>query len=451
MTLELSEVCDWLGAASPPHAATVRGYSIDSRTLQPGDLFFAIQGELRDGHDFVGDALGRGASAAVVRESHTGGGPVVRVPDTSAALARLAARVRRRWGRPVVAVTGSAGKTTTKDAAASLLEGFFRVAKSEGNLNNQYGLPLSLLRVPARADLAVVEIGINRPGEMRPLARIAQPDVAVVTNVGTAHVGNFGSADGIAAEKGRLVEELPEDGTAVLNADDARVAGFRRRTHAQVLTYGTGPDAQLRAEGIEDRGPEGVRFRLGGCTFASPLAGRHNVYNILAAVGVASALGIAVRRLRAAVAALRPVPMRGAVRKVGGVTLIDDCYNASPPAMRAMLGVLARADASRRIAVLGEMRELGARSGELHRQVGRAVRSAAVDYLVAVGGRAADIAEAARVPSEFHESPLEAGAALASLLRPGDVVLFKASRAVGLERARDAVSQCLALRETEAA
>ena len=451
MTLALAQICKWLGVASPARAGLVRGYSLDSRSLERGDLFFAIPGPSRDGHDFVNDALKRGAAAAVVRESHPGIGPLIRVKDTAAALSSLAARARRHWNGRVVAVTGSAGKTTTKDATASLLAGFLRVAKSRGNLNNQYGLPLSLLRLPSRAEVAVVEIGINHPGEMRPLASVEAPDLAVVTNVGTAHVGNFGSRDSIAAEKGCLVEELPASGAAVLNADDARVARFRHRTRARTVTYGTGPEADLRAECIEDRGREGVRFRVQGCALASPLAGRHNLYNILAAISVACILGITVSRLRAAVAALRPGPMRGEARTIAGVTLIDDCYNASPNAVLAMLAVLGDARASRRIAILGEMRELGKLSRQLHRQVGEALDPSKLDYLVAVGGDAAEIAAASPVPSEFHECPVEAGMAVAERLKPGDTVLFKASRGVGLERARDVVCDRLGERDAEAA
>ena len=451
MTFELSRICAWLGAPPPQRNTIVRGYSIDSRTLQPGDLFFAIRGAVRDGHDFVADALERGAAAAVVRGSHAGDGPLIRVPAPSESLGRLAARARRHWGRTVVAVTGSAGKTTTKDAAAALLEDFFEVAKSSGNLNNQFGLPLSLLRVPSQAEVAVVEVGINHPGEMASLAATAAPDVAVVTNIGTAHVGNFGSADLIAHEKALLVEALPPTGPAVLTVDDARVASFGRRTKARVLTYGTGPGAEVRADGIEDHGPEGVRFRVDGCSLSSSLAGWHNVYNLLAAISVAQVLGIKVPKLQAAVRTFRSRAMRGDVRTVAGVTLIDDCYNASPPAMLAMLDVLARARAARRIAVLGEMRELGSLSIRLHRQIGRAVAAAGVDHLVAGGGNAAQIAAAARVCSEFHESPREAGVSLAKRLRRGDAVLFKASRGVGLERARDAVSESLASREAEVA
>ena len=330
MTLPISQVRAWLGSPGQCIGGQAQGCSIDSRTVKLGELFFAIRGPSHDGHDFVDAALQRGAVAAVVDTAYRGKGPLVPVPDTALALQILAARARKAWGRTVVAVTGSSGKTTTKDTLAALLDGFLPVAKSEGNLNNEYGLPLSLLRVPDQASAAVVEIGINNVGEMRPLAEIAAPDVGVVTNVGAAHVGNFASVDEIAVEKGRLIEALPPTGTAVLNADDARVAAFRTKHAGPTVTYGIERNADVRGESVEQLGSDGVRFRVDGHVMTSALAGKHNIYNILAAVAAAGVLGIAPQRLAEAVSRLRPSAMRGIVRKVGGVTVIDDCYNANP-------------------------------------------------------------------------------------------------------------------------
>lgn len=446
MILPLSTILEWLDLPRGRLSGEATGFSIDSRTVQPGDLFFAIRGPRHDGHAFVSDALRKGAVAAVVEPVGLSidDGTLLPVADTGAALRGLAARARLRWGRPVIAVTGSSGKTTTKDTIATLLADFLEVAKTQGNLNNEYGLPLSLLRIPAEARAAVVEIGINHPGEMRGLAEIAAPDVGVVTNVGAAHVGNFASEDEIAFEKGCLIEALGADGTAVLNADDDRVAGFSARHDGPTVTFGIERRADLRAEEVEDRGVDGSRFRLAGLPMESPLPGRHNVYNLLAAMAAILPLGIQPESLRESLPRLRPSNMRGAVRKAGGVTLIDDCYNANPAAMTAMLQVLRRTTASRRIAVLGEMRELGARSRELHREVGLAAASAGIDYLVAVGGDAAEIASSAGLPGEFHESAVEAGLALSGIVRPGDAVLLKASRGVGLERARDPLLKVLA-------
>ena len=439
MTLQLSQVRAWLRLAGGGASPAVAGCSIDSRTVQAGDLFFAIRGPSHDGHDYVADALAKGAVAAVVRSGYRGDGPLLHVADTALALGLLAARARAHWGGTLVAVTGSSGKTTTKDAIAALLGEFLPVAKSEGNLNNEYGLALSLLRIPDQARAAVVEAGISKAGEMARLAATAAPDVAVVTNVGTAHLGNFASADEIALEKGRLVEALAPQGTAVLNADDDRVAAFRAKHAGAVVTYGIERSADVQARDIQLLGVEGARFRLAGCPVHSPLAGRHNVYNVLAAAAAAKVLGIGPQRLAGPIGRLRPSAMRGRFIRVGGVTLIDDCYNANPDAVEAMLEVLRGTQAARRIAVLGEMRELGPRSRQLHRRVGAAVGRAGVDHLVAVTGDAAEIAAACGISSEFHPSPEAAGSALAGLLRPGDAVLFKASRGVRLERARDMV------------
>ena len=449
MTLQLAQIRTWLGLPAHGASGTARGCSIDSRSVQAGELFFAIRGQSNDGHDYVPEALAKGAVAAVVRRNFRGEGPLLRVEDTSLALRQLAAKARRRWGGTVVAVTGSSGKTTTKDILAAVLEGILPVAKSQANFNNEYGLPLSLLRIPRQVRTAVVEIGINRVGEMRQLGEIAAPDVSVLTNVGTAHIGNFASVDELAAEKGRLVEALAPTGTAVLNADDDRVAAFRDRHAGTVVTYGIECAADLRAEDVELLGADGARFRINGHLMHSPLAGRHNVYNVLAAAAAAAALGIAPERIGAPLRGLQPSAMRGSIRRVAGITFIDDCYNASPPAMEAMLEVLRGMPAARRIAVLGEMRELGSRSRELHRRVGAAVGRAGIDHLVAVAGDAAEIAAASGVSAEFHASPESAASALTGMLRQGDAVLFKASRGVQLERARDIVCGCLGAMASE--
>lgn len=445
MTVQLSQLRQWLGLPQGRPGLAALGYSIDSRTTRPGDLFFAIRGPRNDGHAYVQDALRLGAVAAVVETSFRGANEadLLRVTETGEALRTLAAHARAAWGRTVVAVTGSGGKTTTKDVTAELLGATLSVAKSEGNLNNEYGLPLSLLRISAESRVAVVEIGINHTGEMGPLARVAAPDIGVVTNVGAAHLGNFASVDEIGREKGRLIEALGEGGTAVLNADDERVAGFRNLHSGRTVTFGIERPADVRGEDVEELGAEGTRFRIGTHPMATALPGRHNVYNILAAAAVARCLGIEPQRLQGAIASLRPSSMRGFVRKSGGVTVIDDCYNANPSAMKAMLEVLRRTQAARRIAVLGEMRELGQRSRELHREVGEAVASAGIDYLIAVGGDAAEIVESAGVPAEFHESPVSAAGFLTRFVRAGDAVLIKASRGVGLERVRDPLFEAL--------
>ena len=443
MKLSLAQIAEWLDTkpdcAEP--TAVAAGGSIDSRTVRPGDLFFAVRGAHRDGHDYVEQALAAGAAAAVVEAGRpaAAGGATIRVADPAAALRRLASAARRHWGGSVVAVTGSNGKTTTKEITAALLGEAFPVSKTAGNLNNELGLPLSILRIEDGARAAVLEMGMNHSGEIRRLAEIARPDVGIVTNVSAAHVGHFDSIDGVAAAKRELIESLDAGGTAVLNTDDERVAAFRRVHAGRTVSFGIERPADIRADGIVDPGAGGVRFQVDGCRFETALAGRHNVYNILAALAAARSFGIEAPALVEAVRRLHPVGMRGEIRRVGGVTVIDDCYNANPAAMRAMLEVLRNTPARRRIAVLGEMRELGAQSKTLHRGLGKAAGACGIDRLLTVGGDASQIAAAADCPAEFHETPESAGAALAEDLAPGDAVLLKGSRGIALERARNLI------------
>ena len=441
----------------------VTGYSIDSRSLQPGDLFFAVRGPRHDGHGYIEAALNKGAAAAVAEErwadEHRHVRPVLAVDDPPRSLRRLAHRCRERWGGQVVGVTGSNGKTTTKDLVAAALRTRYRVSKSEGNLNNDLGLPLSLLRADDASEIVVLEMGMNHRGEIQRLAEIARPTVAVVTNVNPAHLENFTSVDEIALAKRELVESLPEEGTAVLNADDQRVREFAKVHRGRSVTFGVDAEADFRAEPAEGESAAGVSFRLrsgaGGregppLLFSSPLLGRHNVMNLLAAIAVASVFGINAEELPEALAKQPPASMRGEVENLGGVLVLNDCYNSNPQAVLAMLDVLRRTEAGRRVAVLGEMKELGERAPHLHRQVGRALAEAKVDVVVGVEGGARAIAdEAVRhgFPSRaahFFEDPEEAGEFLATFLKPGDVALFKASRGVALERALERVRKQLA-------
>ena len=421
------------------------GYSIDSRTVVPGDLFFAIKGPNHDGHDYVEDALRAGAVAAVVDAGYRPGEltGLIRVPDSAEALRRLAREARVAWVGSVVAITGSNGKTTTKDATAFLLGQSLAVSKTLGNLNNELGLPLSILRIGDGDRAAVLEMGMNHSGEIRRLSEVAKPNIGVVTNVSAAHVGHFESVDGIAEAKRELIESLDPEGTAVLNADDGRVAAFGKSHTGRTVTFGITNAADVRANEVVDLGADGVRFSVDGLAFETALAGRHSVYNILAAMAVARSFGIELSSLVDAVRRLTPAGMRGDVRRVGGVTVIDDCYNANPAAMKAMLAVLKSTPARRRIAVLGEMRELGARSNELHRELGALVRASGIDHLIAVGGDASQIAAAAGGSAEFYETPESAGRALAQYLAPGDAVLLKGSRGVALEGARDVIYRAL--------
>ncbi|MBM3745589.1 MAG: UDP-N-acetylmuramoyl-tripeptide--D-alanyl-D-alanine ligase [Acidobacteria bacterium] len=438
MTCDLSQAAGVLGAAAEP--LPVKGWSVDSRTLAPGDLFFALRGPRHDGHDYVAAAFARGAVAAVVERALDSAGPLLVVPDALAALHALAGWVRSRFAGRVVAVTGSAGKTTTKDAITHLLAVALPVGKSEGNLNNHVGVPLSLLRLPPQARAAVIEIGMNHAGEIRQLAGIARPSVGVVTNVGYAHAEFFGSIEGVARAKRELVEALPADGVAVLNADDARVAAFRQAHSGPAVTFGFSPAADVRAQRMELTA-EGARFRVDDVEFETALAGRHGVLNLLAGLAVARLFGIPAETLREAVRCFTLPAMRG--RRFGhrGVTILDDCYNSNPEAARAMLEALAATPARRRCAVLGEMLELGELSERLHRGLGREAAARGVDLLVTVRGAARWIGEEAvreGLPAGqvwFFDEPAAAGAWLGGRLGPGDAVLFKGSRGVRMERA----------------
>ena len=452
MKLSLGRLADVLGnGRDADHSIVATGWSIDSRTTQPGDVFFALAGPRHDGHDHVATAFAAGAVAAVVRRAWdasvtTRAGFLFRVDDPHEALSKLAATLRQRWGGTVVAVTGSNGKTTTKDLIAALLSAKLKVSKTQGNLNNEIGLPLSILRIDDDAEAAVLEMGMNHTGEIRRMARIAQPNIGVVTNVSAAHLGHFDSIEGIAAAKRELIEELPADAIAVLNADDPRVSQFRTAHNGRSVTFGANPKADFRATDIQ-LSDEGASFRLRrkgrggvGTAFRIELPGRHNVLNMTAGLAVAAQLGIEPSSLQAAAAAVRPAAMRGHIRRIGELLVIDDCYNSNPSAAATMLELLSGLPGQRKIAVLGEMRELGDNAEALHRELGRQA-AAAASQVYAVQGAARWIVEEALAAgmdasaAKFFDDAESAGEALAGLLQPGDTVLFKGSRGVGLEAA----------------
>ena len=417
---------------------------IDTRTLQPGDFFVAIRGERFDGHAFVPDALAKGAAGALVDrpvgDQHPGSAAVVRVGDTTRALQDLARAVRASSGTRVVAITGSAGKTTTKEAIAEFLSLRFRVVKNKGNLNNHIGLPLSLLQLRERPEVAVMELGMNHAGEIRTLAGVAAPDVRVWTNVGDAHIGFFGSLDAIADAKAEILEGARPDDLLVCNADDARITARTHRFAGRIVTFGTSPRAVVRASDIEDLGVDGMRARVttpaGERVMTTPLLGRGNLDNVLAATAVALEFGIPLDDIAEAATRLKPADRRGAVRRLrGGIVLIDDSYNSSPEALRQALDILTRETRARKVAILGEMLELGDQSAALHEASGRRAAAAGLRMLIAVGGdgarRLADAAMAAGMPaaavSYFEKSELAAPAAVAAV-NAGDLVLVKGSR-----------------------
>ena len=446
MKFSLGVIAAAIGAeARGVDALAVRGYSIDSRTVSPGDLFFAIHGEHFDGHNFLPQAFERGAVASVVSQS-ADGPLLLRVPDTLVALQQLAHWARRQWRKPIAAVTGSAGKTSTKDIIAELLSVRLRVGKTIGNLNNHLGLPLTVLRLPHDAEVAIVEMGMNHAGEIRALAKIAEPQIGVVTNVGYAHIEAFDSIDGVAAAKRELIEELPADGVAVLNADDERVSRFRQAHRGRTVTYGFSSSADVCAEAFETNA-QGSAFRVRGVSFYTKLSGRHTVSNILAGIAVADLFQIPPRELVDSVAQLAPGKMRGERGERRGITVLNDAYNSNPEAARRMIDVLMGEPAERRIAVMGEMLELGRWAEALHRDLGRYAAERGVDVLIGVSGASRLMVEEAKTAglgnhtavcsraAFFFDDPESAGDFLRSFARPGDAVLFKGSRGTHIETA----------------
>jgi UDP-N-acetylmuramoyl-tripeptide--D-alanyl-D-alanine ligase len=427
--------------------------SIDSRTLQRGDFFIALRGERFDGAGFARAALAAGARGVMVASGHglgrslSGAVPdaiVVEVQDTLVALQQLGRHVRRSSGARVTAITGSAGKTTTKEVAAEFLATRYAVYRNPGNFNNHVGLPLSLLDLRARPEMAVVELGMNHAGEIRRLVGLAEPDVRVWTNVGDAHLGHFDSPDGIAEAKAEIFEGAAASSLLVANGDDSRVMGWVPRFAGRVVTFGFGVDCHIRAVDVEDLGVDGSRAQLvtprGDLRLTLPLVGRGNLLNVLAATGVALEFDVPLETIVARAATLRPAAHRGAVvRLKQGMTLVDDCYNSSPAALRRSLEAVARDTRhQRRVAVLGEMLELGRFSDTLHRESGTLAGESGIAALIAVGGApAGELAEAARaagVADVRHvATSRDAVAALPDVLRDGDLVLVKGSRGIGLD------------------
>ena len=441
------------GAGLDP-VARVAGVSIDSRTVRAGELFLAIHGPRHDGHDHLGGAFERGALAAVVAQTKLEQlpeglrGRCISVGDTFEALKGLARAVREAWRGKIAGITGSVGKTTTKEILAALLGTRFHVLKSEGNLNNEYGLPLTLFRLEDTHQAAVLEMGMSRRGELARLAAIAKPDVGVVTRVSPAHLEFFASVDEIALAKRELIEGLNgRDSTAVLNADDARVAEFGAYAPGRVLTYGIERPAFFMAEQIEDRGALGTSFEYvspeGRVRLELALPGRHVIPNALAALAAASVWNIGVAEAQTVFRTLRAPAMRGELlRFTNGAALINDSYNSSPAALQAMTQLLAATPGfPRRILAAGEMRELGESSAELHREAGRYLeKTGRIGWLFGVEGDAAQIIEGAvaagfdRAHTKFFSSSDEAAGFLREFFRPGDLLLVKGSRGVKMER-----------------
>jgi UDP-N-acetylmuramoyl-tripeptide--D-alanyl-D-alanine ligase len=442
MTLSVPFIAHAIGAVPPPGAdSTISGWSIDSRTINPADAFFALKGPTHDGHNHVAKAFEQGAALAIVDHKIDSAGLQLIVPDTTLALEHLGRAARTRFTGTVIAITGSAGKTTTKDTVAALTATRCRTGKTIGNFNNHLGVPLSILRLPDDSRVAVLELGMNHAEEIRALAHLARPKVGVVTNVGWAHTENFSDGiEGVARAKRELIEELPADGIAVLNADDSRVKTFATIHPGRSILFGFSEDAEVRAENVALSGA-GAKFQCLGVDFESPLAGRHGVSNVLAGIAAARALGIAPETLREAVRTLAAGKMRGERFERNGVTVINDCYNANPEAMRSMLELLRDTQAQRRIAVLGEMLELGPEAETLHRGTGHFAAAQGLHALIGIRGAARFMVDEALKSGMsdsaalFFDTPEAAGAYLATIAQPGDAILFKGSRGVQVEKA----------------
>ena len=450
MKLTLGQIADWIHAEGGfDSQIEVFGYSIDSRTVGAGELFFAVTGERLDGHEYVQAAMHAGAAAAVVSTrwivpAGLDDARLLRVPESEDCVLRamqsLARHVRRTWGGRVIGITGSAGKTTTKECVSTVLASQKRVLKSAGNLNNHFGVPLQLLRLEPEHEIAVIEMGMNHAGEIAALARIAEPDWGLVSNVAPVHTENFADGiEGVAAAKYELIAALPAQGIAFLNADDRFVARFGDARSGNVRTFGVTQPATVRARNIQSAGAEGMRFTVetdqASASVHLALLGEHNVLNALAAVAVGLESGIPLQTCADALATMQPGEKRGQLMEWNGARIVNDTYNSNPVALNAMVDTLMAIPAQRHLVIAGEMLELGAASAELHAACGEHMHARGVDQVIGVRGFASDLVAGAGTTAVFLETPEAAGLWMRQNLRKGDVVLLKASRGVCLERA----------------
>ncbi|KAG0505707.1 MAG: UDP-N-acetylmuramoyl-tripeptide--D-alanyl-D-alanine ligase [Candidatus Udaeobacter sp.] len=444
--LTVSQIAQFAGASlsSGDGTVVINKVSTDSRTIKPGELFVALRGENFEGHDFVETSAKAGATGALVDLNWAGSVPnnfaLLRATDALQAYQTLAANYRRSLAVKVLAVTGSNGKTSTKDFAASVLARRFQITKTEGNFNNHVGLPRTILEATSGDEVAVWEIGMNHPGEIAALAKIAAPDAAIITNIGVAHIEFMGSREAIATEKGALAEAVEPQGTVILNADDPFSKGIAARTRAKVVLAGTtggtvrAIEIRQSADGSEFTIVEGAHR----CRAQLPVAGSHMVQNALLAVAAGRAFGLSIEECAAGLAAAPLTKARLQMKEIGGVQFLDDSYNANTDSMKAALRTLVELDTEgKRIAVLGEMRELGAESERGHREVGEAAATLGVDQFITIGDAAELIAEGARTAGldkvSSARSTAEAAKLLGEIAEPGDLVLIKGSRAARTE------------------
>jgi UDP-N-acetylmuramoyl-tripeptide--D-alanyl-D-alanine ligase len=444
--LTLSQIAQSAGASLSGNGSTViNKVSSDSRTIKPGELFVALRGENFEGHDFVEAAARAGATAALVDLKWAGNVPnnfpLLRATDTLQAYQALAANYRRSLALKVLAITGSNGKTSTKDFAASVLARRFRVTKTEGNFNNHVGLPRTILEATSDDEVAVWELGMNHPGEIAALAKMAGPDAAIITNIGVAHIEFMGSREAIAREKGALAEAIEPNGTVILNADDPFSEGIAARSRAKVIFAGI-EGGSVRAIEIR-QSADGSEFTIvegaHRCRAQLPVAGLHMVQNALLAVAAGRAFGLSIEECAAGLAAAPLTKARLQIKEIGGVQFLDDSYNANPDSMKAALRTLVELDTEgKRIAVLGEMRELGTESERGHREVGETAATLGLNLLITIGNTAELIAEGARAAGldkvSSVRSTSDAAKLLGEIAEPGDLVLIKGSRGARTEQ-----------------
>jgi UDP-N-acetylmuramoyl-tripeptide--D-alanyl-D-alanine ligase len=418
----------------------VAGYAFDTRRLKPGEVFFALTGEERDGHDFVGDASARGASAAVVaRQVANVPGDFVQivVPSPLKALQQLARHVRAGLALPVVAISGSNGKTTTKEMLAAILSRHMRVGKSPGNFNNHIGVPLSILGLEENDEVLVMELGSNHKGEIRKLCGIARPDIGLITNIGKAHIGHFGSLEAIATEKTDLLRCLGPGGRGVVNADDVALMSSIHDVGAELTRFSVREASEFQASGIDQIDGQATAFSVRGVPIRLKSPGIHNAYNAVAALATASLLGVELVEAVSALESFEPARMK--VESACGLTIVDDTYNANPDSVFAALEVVSKMSAARKFFVMGEMLELGDLAEDLHAEVGDRVAASGIDLFVGIGGLTRLAVEAARsagldeTAARFFQNKVEAKTWLHETLRAGDLLLVKGSRMARLE------------------
>lgn len=463
----VEEICEVLSAGTPPGLTShdlkqrIRRAITDSRQVRRGDLFIAFQGDRYDGHEFVQNALAQGAACVIVQEDYRlppspadEDAPVVlKVRNTLEAYQRLATHYRNRFPIPVIAITGSNGKTTTKEMVAQVVAQRWKTLKTEGNFNNRIGVPHTLFQLAPRHQAAVIEMGVDQQGQTSRLCEIARPTMGLITNIGPDHLEFFGSMEGSAQAKAELLDHLPQDGAVILNADDEYFDYLASRAQCRVVAFGRSSKAEVRAVDIRTDGK--------GCTvFGLVLPGKsrrpevriralgmHNVSNALAAAGVGFVLGLSGTLIAEGLAKFRPAAMRSQINTIHGVQIINDCYNANPASMKAAIQLLAELGRGRRsIAVLGDMLELGAGGKQMHREVGEFLAVQGIGHLFACGALGRELAEGASRAGMSTDRILEfpdaaaAGARLASVVRQGDVVLVKASRGMRMEQVVESIA-----------